>query len=156
MGSMRLFGEPGWGSAIVEAQLDWYGFEYEFERVGNLFKSAEGRQRLAAVNPLAQIPTLVLADGNVLTESAAITLYLAELTGRDTLVPAPGVPARAAFLRWLVFLVANVYPTYTYGDEPARFVDGEEAQGSFKSHVDAYAKKLYSVLEGVAGAPWFL
>ena len=74
MGKMRLFGEPGWGSAIVEAQLDWYGIEYDFERVGNLFKSAESRQRLAAVNPLAQIPTLVLADGAVLTESAAITL----------------------------------------------------------------------------------
>ena len=121
-----------------------------------MFKSAESRQRLSAVNPLAQVPTLVLADGTVLTESAAITLHLAELTGQDTLVPAQRDPARAAFLRWLVFLVANVYPTYTYGDEPARFVDGEEAQRSFKSHVDAYAKKLYTVLEGVAGAPWFL
>jgi GST-like protein len=156
MGKMRLFGEPGWGSTIVEAQLEWYGLAYDFERVGNLFKEAEGRRRLAAVNPLAQIPTLALPDGTVLTESAAITLYLAELTGLDSLVPAGRDPQRAAFLRWLVFLVANVYPTYTYGDEPARFVDGGEAQQSFRSHVDAYAKKLYSMLESVAGAPWFL
>jgi GST-like protein len=149
MGKMRLFGEPGWGSAIVEAQLDWYGIEYELERVGNLFKSAESRERLSAANPLAQIPTLVLADGAVLTESA-------EVTGKDSLVPRAADAARAPFLRWLVFLVANVYPTYTYGDEPSRFVEGEEAQKSFRSHVDAYAKKLYAVLEGVAGAPWFL
>ena len=156
MGKMRLFGEPGWGSAIVEAQLDWYGLPYDFERVGDLFKSAESRQRLSAVNPLAQIPTLVLADGTVLTESAAITLHLAELTGSDSLVPSAGDAARVPFLRWLVFLVANVYPTYTYGDEPARFVDGAEAAQSFRSHVDAYAKKLYSQLESAAGAPWFL
>jgi GST-like protein len=156
MGRMQLFGEPGWGSGIVEAQLDWYGIEYDYERVGDLFKSADSRQRLAAVNPLAQVPTLVLPDGAVLTESAAITLYLAELTGRDSLVPASADATRATFLRWLVYLVANIYPTYTYGDEPARFVDGAEAQQSFRSHVDAYAKKLYSVLEGVAGAPWFL
>jgi GST-like protein len=156
MAKMRLFGEPGWGSAIVEAQLDWYGLEHDFERVGDLFKSADGRQRLSAVNPLAQIPTLVLADGTVLTESAAITLHLAEVTASDSLVPRVGDAARLPVLRWLVFLVANVYPTYTYGDEPARFVDGTEAQQSFKSHVDAYAKKLYSQLEGVAGAPWFL
>ena len=157
MGRMRLFGEPGWGSAIVEAQLDWYGIQHDFERVGDLFKShGASRQRLAAVNPLAQIPTLVLADGTVLTESAAITLHLAEVTGLDSLVPRVGDVARLRFLRWLVFLVANVYPTYTYGDEPARFVDGTEAQQSFKSHVDAYAKGLYSQLEGVAGAPWFL
>ena len=156
MGKMRLFGEPGWGSAIVEAQLDWYGLAYDFERVGDLFKSAESRQRLSAVNPLAQIPTLVLADGTVLTESAAITLHLAELTGSDSLVPSAGDAARVPFLRWLVFLVANVYPTYTYGDEPSRFVDGAEAAQSFRSHVDAYAKKLYSQLESAAGTPWFL
>lgn len=156
MTKMRLFGEPGWGSAIVEAQLDWYGLAYDFERVGDLFKSAESRQRLSAVNPLAQIPTLVLADGTVLTESAAITLHLAELTGVDSLVPSAGDAARVPFLRWLVFLVANVYPTYTYGDEPSRFVAGAEAAQSFRSHVDAYAKKLYLQLESVAGAPWFL
>src|SRR5688572_3863075 len=156
MGKMRLFGEPGWGSAIVEAQLDWYGFDYDFERVGNLFKATESRQHLAAVNPLAQIPTLVLADGTVLTESAAITLYLADVTGQDSLVPRAGDPTRTAFLRWLVFIVANIYPTYTYGDEPSRFVAGEEAQRSFLEHVNAYAKKLYAVLESAAAAPWFL
>jgi GST-like protein len=156
MGKARLFGEPGWGSAIVEAQLEWYGLEYDFERVGNLFESAESRQRLSAVNPLAQIPTLVLADGTVLAESAAITLHLAEITGKDTLVPRAGDAARWPFLRWLVFLVANVYPTYTYGDQPSRFVDGTDAQQSFRSHVDAYAKKLYSMLDAAAGVPWFL
>lgn len=156
MGKARLFGEPGWGSAIVEAQLDWYGIAHDFERVGDLFESAEGRLRLSAVNPLAQVPTLVLGDGTVLVESAAITLHLAEVTGLDSLVPRAGDPARWPFLRWLVFLVANVYPTYTYGDQPSRFVDGSEAQQSFRSHVDAHAKKLYTMLESAAGAPWFL
>jgi GST-like protein len=156
MAKMRLFGEPGWGSTIVEVQLDWYGLAYDFERVGDLFKSAEGRQRLAAVNPLAQIPTLVLADGTVVTESAAITLYLADLTGQDSLVPSGKDPQRAAFLRWLVFLVANVYPTYTYADDPSRFVAAEEPQKAFKARVSAYAEKLYSLLEATAGSPWFL
>ena len=156
MAKMRLFGEPGWGSTIVEAQLDWYGLQYGFERVGDLFKSAEGRQRLAAVNPLAQIPTLVLANGDVLTESAAITLWLAESNDADSLVPRAGDALRAPFLRWLLYLVANVYPTYTYGDDPTRFVAGEEAQRSFRDHVYAYRNKLYSQLETVAGAPWFL
>jgi GST-like protein len=33
---MKLYGEPGWGSAIVEAQLDWYDLPYEFDSVGNI------------------------------------------------------------------------------------------------------------------------
>ncbi|MDJ0793587.1 MAG: glutathione S-transferase [Woeseiaceae bacterium] len=156
MAKFRLFGEPGWGSVIVEAQLEWYGLEFEFERVGDLFESAEAREKLEKINPLAQVPTLLLPDGTVMTESAAITLLLADMTGENSLVPAPGDASRAAFLRWLVFIVANVYPTYTYGDDPARFVPVDSAQKPFEDTVLAYARKLYEQLEDVASAPWFL
>jgi GST-like protein len=156
MARMKLYGEPGWGSAIVEAQLVWYGLDYDFERVGDLFKSQRSREELSAVNPLAQIPTLVMTDGAVMTESAAITLHLADLTGKDTLVPGPQSRERPAFLRWLIFFVANVYPTYTYADDPARFVADADAQANFRTAVHDYAKKMYGVLEGEARAPWFL
>jgi GST-like protein len=153
---MKLYGEPGWGSVLAEAQLDWYGIDYDFERVGDLFKSADARQKLSKVNPIAQIPTLELADGTVMTESAAITLYLAELAGNDALVPAAGSTDRAMFLRWLIFIVANIYPTFTYGDEPSRFVAGREAQENFKQTVNEYAMKMFLVLEENARQPWFL
>jgi GST-like protein len=152
---MKLFGEPGRGSTIVEAQLAWYGIAYDFERVGDLFKAAEGRERLAKVNPLAQVPTLVLGDGSVMTESAAITLLLADHTGSSELVPRPGDAERARFLRWLIYIVANIYPTYTYGDDPSRFV-AAGAQQEFKETVTQYAKKLYSILNANAASPWFL
>ncbi len=152
---MKLFGEPGWGSVLVEAQLAWYGFAYDFERVGDLFKAAEARERLVKVNPLAQVPTLVLGDGSVMTESAAITLLLADYAGNGELVPPPGDPDRARFLRWLIYIVANIYPTYTYGDDPSRFV-AAGAQQEFKETVTQYAKKLYSILNANAASPWFL
>ena len=116
----RLFARPGWGSALVETQLAWYCLPYEIEDLDDLFKSTTARERLRLVNPLAQVPTLLLPDGQVLTESAAITLHLADATQSADLVPGPGETARPAFLRWLVFLVANVYPTFTYADDPAR------------------------------------
>jgi GST-like protein len=156
MGKIRLYGEPGWGSAIVEAQLAWYGLEHDFEQVGDLFKSADARRRLEKINPLAQVPTLVLEDGTVMTESAAITLLLADRANDDTLVPRAADPQRPAFLRWLIFLVANVYPTYTYADDPSRFVEAADAQQAFKTAVDRYAQRLYAQLEANAAAPWFL
>src|SRR5215469_14835706 len=107
MARARLYANPGWGSAIIEAQLVWLGVPCEIIDVGDVFSSVAAREALLPANPLAQIPTLVLQDGMVLTESAAMTLYLAELTGRDDFVPASGSPERAAFLRWLAFLVAN-------------------------------------------------
>ena len=86
MSKITLYGRRGWGSAIVEAQLEWLGLDYTYEAVGDLLRSAEARRSLAPVNPLAQVPTLVLPNGQILTESAAITLYLADMTGRDDLV----------------------------------------------------------------------
>ena len=90
MSKITLYGRRGWGSAIVEAQLEWLGLDYTYQAVGDLLRSAEARRSLAPVNPLAQVPTLVLANGNVLTESAAICLgrclyglYTAGVTSRS-------------------------------------------------------------------------
>ncbi|HUD43610.1 MAG TPA: glutathione S-transferase family protein [Dokdonella sp.] len=153
---MTLYGRPGWGSTLIEAQLLHYGLPFRFEEVGDLFASAEARTALAAVNPLAQVPTLVLDDGRVMSESAAITLYLADLTGRDDLVPGPHEAERAAFLRWLVFLVANLYPTFTYADDPRRFVADAAAAQAFRARVDDYALSLWRIVETAAVGPWFL
>lgn len=152
----KLIGRPGWGSVMVEAQLAWYGLDYTVENIDDLFKSAQAREDLAKLNPLAQLPTLILPNGEVMTESAAITLYLADATGSTELVPAPTEPTRAKFLRWLVFIVANIYPTFTYADDPARFVPGEESQKGFRGNVDAYARKLWGIMDADAGQPWFL
>jgi GST-like protein len=153
---MTLYGRPGWGSVLIEAQLLRYGLPFRFEDVGDLFTSAEARTALAAINPVAQVPTLLLADGRVMSESAAITLYLADLTGRDDLVPGPHEPERAAFLRWLVFLVANLYPTFTYADDPQRFVADAAAAKAFRARVDAYAMSLWRMVEPAVAGPWFL
>src|SRR5215208_4655943 len=101
MADYKLWGRAGWGSSLVEAQLAWYGLPFTFEPVGDLFKSPDARTNLEKVNPLAQVPTLVLPDGTVMSESAAITLLLADITGQDSLVPKGDAPERAAFLRWL-------------------------------------------------------
>lgn len=156
MAAYKLFGRPGWGSAIVEAQLAALGLPFEYEEVPDLFRSEEGRRNLAPYNPLAQVPTLLLPDGAVLTESAAITLHLAEASGRDDFVPAVGDPARPQFLRWLVFLVANLYPTFTYADDPRRFVRDEAAAKAFAEAVDEYRMRLWRVVAGAADSPWFL
>jgi GST-like protein len=156
MSDYRLYGRAGWGSTIVEAQLVWYGLPFTFEPVGDLFREPDARGKLEKVNPLAQVPTLVMPDGSVMSESAAITLLLADITGQDTLVPKPSAPERAKFLRWLVFLVANIYPTFTYADDPARFVSVNAARDPFRAATDAYAQRLWRQVNSEAGAPYFL
>jgi GST-like protein len=152
----RLYARAGWGSVLVETQLAWYGLKYQLETVGDLFMEPQARDRLASFNPISQIPTLILPDGAVMTESAAITLLLADITGRDDLAPGAAAPERARFLRWLIFMVANIYPTFTYGDDPRRFVDDKVGRSTLRARTDAYAQRLWGVLEAQAAGPWFL
>jgi GST-like protein len=156
MSTFTLYACPGWGSAIVEAQLAWYGLPYQIVEAGDLFDSEAAREKLRPLNALTQVPVLELPNGQVMTESAAITLHLADLTGSHGLVPAPSAPQRADFLRWLVFLVANVYPTFTYADLPGRFVSDETAQKDFRANVDTYARRLWTQVEAAARSPYFL
>ena len=113
-----LHGRAGWGSVLAEAQLEWYGLPFDFVDVGDLFEDPTARRELAKINPLGQVPALILPDGEVMTETAAITLHLADAAGSHELVPAPHDANRPRFLRWLIFIVTNIYPTFTYGDVP--------------------------------------
>jgi GST-like protein len=151
-----LHGRHGWGSVLAEAQLEWYGLPYKFIEVGDLFQDSSARARLARLNPLGQVPVLMLPDGEVMTETAAITLHLADAAKSLDLVPDPTDPMRPRFLRWLVFIVANIYPTFTYGDVPERFVPDATAAKGFRARLDDYQKALWRMVEPEAQAPWFL
>lgn len=151
-----LYGREGWGSALIEAQLQWYGLPYRFERVGDLLADAAARESLAQINPLAQVPTLVTAGGEVLAESLAITLWLAETNGSDDWVPMPVEPCRGRFLRWLTFCVSTIYPTFTYADIPARFVPMAAAHAGFLECIDDWRARAWAMLENEVRGPWFL
>ncbi|ACI99913.1 glutathione S-transferase family protein [Rhodospirillum centenum] len=139
-----LYGCPGCGSAAVEAAFTLAGEPYEYiltDPGGDPATVA----RLHAVNPMGQVPALLLEDGTVLTESAAILLWLADRHPR--LAPAPGDPARAPFLRWLLFLAGAVYPMYTVGDFPERWVGGEAAQRELRTATVARILSCWRTLE---------
>ena len=156
MADYKLWGRAGWGSTIVEAQLVWYGLPYTFEPVEDLFRTPDADAKLKKINPLALVPTLEMPDGTIMSESAAITLLLADITGRNSLVPLGDAKERGKFLRWLVFIVANIYPTFTYADDPSRFVSVSAARDPFRAATDAYAQRLWRQIEREAGGPWFL
>ncbi|QCO04813.1 glutathione S-transferase family protein [Azospirillum argentinense] len=151
----RLYGAPGWGSVLAEAMLVQCNVPFVFEDVAGFDAQGEARQRLLTLNPLGQVPTLVLPDGTVMTESAAIALLLAERHPDAGLAPPPDSPERATFLRLLVWLVANVYPTFTYGDYPERWVT--ETPEALGAAMVEQRKTLWLWLESQLGdGPWVL
>lgn len=150
-----LFGCQGCGSMIIEAALAVAGIDYDYQEV-NYDAGSPTRPLLLSVNPLGQVPTLRLADGVLLTESLAIVAWINDFAPAAQLVPTAAAAERAAYLRWSVFLVAAVYPTFTYGDDPARWVGSGEAADRLRASTDAQRIALIQQLHDVARAPWFL
>ena len=152
MAGVRLYGARGCGSAIAEGMLALVGWSYGFVDVGGFEQPGPARDRLATVNPLAQVPAMVLEDGTVLTETAAIALFLADHA--PGLAPAAGTPERVRFLRLLVWLVANVYPTFTYGDAPERWVTSAPAE--LAASTDRHREHLFLWLDRQLTGPFAL
>jgi glutathione S-transferase len=106
----ELYGRKGAGSMVVEAVLEECAVPYKLSEV----KRDASRMPPAdyyAVNPLGQVPALKLPDGSVMTESAAIVLYLADKFSEANLAPSSSAALRPQFLRWLVYLATNIYMT---------------------------------------------
>ena len=121
-----VYGAKGGGSVPVEAVLTLLGAPYQVVEAP-AWESEEVRERIAPINPMRQIPALVLPSGEVLTESAAILMWLAELDPQGKLAPPPGDPRRAAYLRWMTFIPAAIYSMFWIRDAPSRLAEGEAA-----------------------------
>jgi GST-like protein len=153
--SPLLLGCRGCGNAIVESAFALAGLPVDCEEV-DYGADSPTRERLLAVNPLGQVPALVLADGRVLTESLAMIHFVHDRAPRAGLVPPPADPAREAFHRWAVFLVSAVYPTFTYGDDPGKWVADAAGAKQLRAGTDRHREGLFGQMEAAAGSPWFL
>ena len=150
---MKLYGCKGCGSAVVEAMLQLAGIEYEYVEAIE-WEPFKHHDDLVKVNPLKQVPTLVLDDGSIMTESAAIILWLCERMPK--LMPSDPA-ARAQFYRWMVYLPANMYSIAAFRDFPAKWVEGDEAQKLFRERLTVRLRACWTQLEAaLTPAPYLL
>jgi len=156
-----LYGDKGSGSATTELALAIIGADVDLVDVP-LDRSAQHDDAYRKVNPQQKLPTLVTPDGEVLTESAAILITLAERFPAAGLLPPAGSAERALALRWLLFIATEIYPVVEMIDYPERFQpEGEEIDAERKKalrhHLRSIWKRRWLLVEGaVSGDPWFL
>ena len=122
----RLYGDLGSGAFSAEAALAEVGAPYEFELI-SLDKNEQKAPQFLSLNPSGKIPALRLPAGEIVTESLAILLTLADHFPQSGLLPAQAGPARANAYRWLAFMASEIYPFVEIVDYPERFVAGSGA-----------------------------
>jgi GST-like protein len=123
-----LYGKTGSGSASVEAALTLARAPFRIVETASWAQN-DAFADLLGLNPLGQVPTLVLDDGSALSESAAILMHLGSAHPDAKLFP-DDASQRAQVLRGLVFIAANCYSAISIIDFPERWcenADGDEA-----------------------------
>jgi GST-like protein len=108
MTPITLYGAEASGSIAVEAALTLLGIPYALIE-GATWAEESAREKVAQQNPMRQVPTLVLPGNEVMTESAAILMYLADAHPQARLAPAATDPLRRAYLRWMVYVSSAIY-----------------------------------------------
>jgi glutathione S-transferase len=106
--SLVLHHHPFSRAANVVWMLEEVGEPYELRYV-DIMAGAQKKPDLLALNAMGKLPTLV--DGDVVvTESAAIALYLADRYAYGRLAPKVDDPQRGTYLRWSLFAPSVIEP----------------------------------------------
>jgi glutathione S-transferase len=107
-GVYKLYGRVNAGSLAPQIVLEEIGAPYQIVWVS---KTPADLEALRRVHPAGKIPVLVLPDGTVVAESAAILIHLTHQHPEAALAPAAASSEHARFLESMVFLSASLYET---------------------------------------------
>lgn len=106
---MKLYFAPMTCSLAPHIVLRELALPFELIRVNNQTKrTADGRD-FHEINPKGYVATLMLDNGEVLTEGPAILQYLADLLPGQTLAPANGTWERSRLQEYLNFISSEIH-----------------------------------------------
>lgn len=141
-------------SIKVPIALEELGLDYALHSI-NVRKGEQKAPDFVALNPSAKVPVLVDADGVdgrlVLTESAAILVYLAEKAGK--LLPASGT-GRVRVFEQLFFHASGLGPAFAHSGFFQR--QASEPQPIAIQRFSAEARRTLAILDGVLATHRFV
>ncbi len=98
---LTFYTNPMSRARVTRWMLEETGLPYQTEvlEYGTSMKAPAYR----AINPMGKVPAIRHGD-TVVTENAAICMYLADLVPEKKLAPPAGSPARGPYYRWISFM----------------------------------------------------
>lgn len=149
-----LYRRSGSGSAAVEAVLAECGIE---SALVDIPRSGPDYENYLAINPRGEVPSLRLPDDSLMTESAAMVIYLADLYPQAKLAPAVDSPLRAAYLRWMLYFASAVYMADLRYFYPARHSVDPSAEAGIKIKAEIDLNRDFDIFAKALGqGPYIL
>ena len=128
---LTLYTNPMSRGRTARWMLEEIGLPYEVHNVA--FGQAMKSPAYTAINPMGKVPALTHGDV-VVTETAAILMYLADLVPEKQLAPPVGDPARGSYYRWLCFVAGPVEAASTARNLGLTLTPEQSMSAGFGSH----------------------
>lgn len=144
-----VYGAAGAGSVPVEAALTLLGEPYRVvDR--RVWEDKAAAEAMAAVNPLRQVPALLLPSGELMTESAAILIWLADSHPKARLGPGLASRMRPRFLRWMSYVSSQIYALYWIRDDLSRLAADKAHEPVIQERTRERIRYCWAMMEAQA------
>ena len=110
---MKLFYSPGACSLSPHITALEAGLSLDLVKVDMKTKTLPDGTDYRTINPKGQVPTLMLDDGEIVTEGPIIAQILADLAPASNLAPGNGTRARYQLQEWLNFITSEIHKGYS-------------------------------------------
>jgi len=148
--TLKLYYSTGACSLSPHIALREAGLEFTLEKTDLKTKQTASGGDIRKDNPKGYVPTLVLNDGDVLTEGPAIVQWIADQNPSSGLAPAAGTMARYHLMEWLNFITSELHKNYSPLFNP-------NAPEDYKKQVQvALATRYAYVNEKLAGKSYLM
>lgn len=138
--SIVLYHHPYSRAAGVVWMLEEVGAPYAL-RFTDISKGEQKNPEFLAMNAMGKLPTL--RDGEtVVSESAAIALYLADRYAYGRLAPKVDDPLRAAYYRWAFFAPSVIEPCALAKTSGWTYQDSNAGWGAYEAMLDTIEKAV--------------
>jgi glutathione S-transferase len=138
--SIVLYHHPFTRAANVVWMLEEVGVPYELRFV-DFTKGAQKSPEILALNPMGKLPVLVDGDA-VVTELAAVGLYLADRHAYGRLAPKVDDPRRATYLRWSLFAPSVIEPGSLAKSAGWQYREGNAGWGNHDAMLGAIERAI--------------
>ena len=132
---LKLYHHPYSRAAGVVWTLEEIGEPYELVFV-DILKGAQKADEVVALNRMGKVPVLVDGDA-VVSESAAISLYLADRYASGRLAPRLDDPRRGAYFRWTLFAPSVIEPGSMARAGGWQYKPGQAGWGEYEAILSA-------------------
>jgi glutathione S-transferase len=137
---ITLYHHPFSRAAGTVWALEEVGVDYELCFV-DILKGDQKQPAILALNPMGKLP--ILKDGDlVVTEVAAIGLYLADRYAPGRLAPKLEAPERGTYLRWSFFAPSVIEPGSLAKTSGWSFKEGQAGWGNHEAMLQAIERAV--------------